>query len=88
MKKTLTSLALAIPLAICVAGCDATGDATSVTEGAKRSAIDEYKALVEADEAAMNAAPPPDAKKAPAVGAKPAAKQPAADAKQAAPKSE
>ncbi len=69
MTKTLATLMLALPLSLCSSGCTDSSETTSVTADAKKSAIEEYQAMIVADEAAMNAAAPPDIKVAPSAGA-------------------
>ena len=55
MQRTLTKPQLGIPLLLVASGCNDSGETKNVATNAERSAIDEYKAMIEADEARMNA---------------------------------
>ncbi len=56
MKRTLTACLLTGFLSIGVCGCDSGGN-ENIMEDADLSALEEYEAMVAADEAAMSAAP-------------------------------
>jgi hypothetical protein len=56
MKRTLTACLLTGFLAFGISGCDSGGN-ENIMENADQSALEEYEAMVAADEAAMSAQP-------------------------------
>lgn len=55
MKFEITSMKCLVLLCILVAGCGGGSEARNATEGASKSAIEEYEAAVQAAEGSMTA---------------------------------
>ena len=64
MKKFF-GLLCALSLFLSVPGCGGSGEPSSVMDDAEQTAVQEYEALIEAQAAEMDAAPPSDQLEAP-----------------------